>query len=145
MRGAGCRELTLMVVLSVSQTQSDHQFLEASAASCNCELARAIDLKAALLELDRREVSVVVFDQDLRPGSWREMLSHLQEQRRPAAMIVTSRLSDERLWAEALNLGAWDVLAKPFDRCEVTLSIERALQHWQSSFAAGVAKAGGAC
>ena len=33
-------------------------------------------------------------------------------------MIVTSRLADERLWAEALNLGAYDVLAKPFDRTE---------------------------
>jgi hypothetical protein len=32
---------------------------------------------------------------------------------------VTSRLADERLWAEALNLGAWDVLAKPFDADEV--------------------------
>jgi FixJ family two-component response regulator len=34
-------------------------------------------------------------------------------------LIVTSRLADEHLWAEALNLGAYDVLAKPFDQEEV--------------------------
>ena len=133
-----------MVVLSVSQLQSDHQFLEASAAACNFELARAVDLKAALFILDRCEVSVVVFDHDLRSGNWRDMLQHLQERANPAALVLTSRLADERLWAEALNLGAWDVLAKPFDRGEVTLSIDRACQHWQSTVASGAAKAGGA-
>jgi FixJ family two-component response regulator len=122
-----------MVVLSVSPHQSDHQFLEASAAACNCELALSVDLAGALVVLDQCEVSVVVFDQDLIPGSWRDMLRRLQERANPAALIVTSRLADERLWAEALNLGAWDVLAKPFDRCEVTRSIERAFQHWQFS------------
>ena len=34
-------------------------------------------------------------------------------------MIVTSRLADDRLWAEVLNLGGYDVLAKPFDASEV--------------------------
>jgi hypothetical protein len=34
-------------------------------------------------------------------------------------MIVTSRLADERLWAEVLNLGGYHLLAKPFDASEV--------------------------
>ena len=37
----------------------------------------------------------------------------------PPLLIVTSRFADERLWAEALNVGAYDVLAKPFERDEV--------------------------
>jgi len=45
-------------------------------------------------------------------------------------LIVASRLADDRLWAEALNLGAWDVLAKPFDRREVFRSVKSAWQHW---------------
>ena len=36
----------------------------------------------------------------------------------PPSLIATLRLADERLWAEALNLGAFDVLAKPFDSTE---------------------------
>ena len=49
----------------------------------------------------------------------------------PPLFIVTSRLADERLWAEALNLGAWDVLAKPFEADEVIRIVSIACQHWQ--------------
>ena len=34
-------------------------------------------------------------------------------------VVVASRLADEYLWVEALNLGAHDVLTKPFDSTEV--------------------------
>jgi DNA-binding response OmpR family regulator len=37
----------------------------------------------------------------------------------PPLLIVSSRLADEHLWAEALNLGVFDVLAKPFQSEEV--------------------------
>jgi FixJ family two-component response regulator len=43
---------------------------------------------------------------------------------------VTSRLADEYLWAEALNLGAYDVLAKPFDTSEVMRVVASAWRHW---------------
>jgi DNA-binding response OmpR family regulator len=46
-------------------------------------------------------------------------------------LIVTSRLADEQLWAEALNLGAHDVLAKPYDHREVTWALYAAWQRWQ--------------
>ena len=57
------------------------------------------------------------------------MLDHLTDLEHPPALIVTSRLADEHLWAEALNLGAWDVLAKPFDHREVIRGIRTAWQH----------------
>jgi FixJ family two-component response regulator len=40
-------------------------------------------------------------------------------------------VADERLWAEALNLGAWDVLAKPFEADEVIRIVDIAGAHWQ--------------
>ena len=52
--------------------------------------------------------------------SWRELLSQLGESGQPPCVIIASRLADEHLWAEALNLGAYDVLAKPFVAAEVT-------------------------
>ena len=48
----------------------------------------------------------------------------------PPVLIVTSRLADEYLWAEALNLGAYDVLAKPFDASEVIRVLYSAWRHW---------------
>jgi FixJ family two-component response regulator len=59
------------------------------------------------------------------------MLDHLTLLPYPPLLIVTSRLADERLWAEALNLGAWDVLAKPFEQDEVIRIVSVACQHWQ--------------
>lgn len=35
-------------------------------------------------------------------------------------LLVVSRYADERLWAEVLNLGGYDVLLKPFEPMEVT-------------------------
>jgi len=53
--------------------------------------------------------------------------------RRPPAidLIVTCRLADEYLWAEALNVGAYDVLAKPFDAAEVNRVVSLAWLHWK--------------
>jgi FixJ family two-component response regulator len=50
------------------------------------------------------------------------------------SLIVTSRLADDRLWAEALNLGAYDVLAKPFERLELVRSVSSAWLHWYHKF-----------
>jgi len=44
-------------------------------------------------------------------------------------LIVVSSAADARLWAEALNLGAWDVLEKPLDRREVIRSVKSGWQH----------------
>jgi DNA-binding response OmpR family regulator len=57
-----------------------------------------------------------------------EELGHLPE---APLLIVTSRLADEHLWAEVLNLGGYDVLMKPFDRLEVLRVISLAWLHWK--------------
>jgi FixJ family two-component response regulator len=58
------------------------------------------------------------------------MLEHISLLPDPPLLIVTSRLADARLWAEALNLGAYDVLAKPFDATQVIRIVGLAWQHW---------------
>ena len=58
------------------------------------------------------------------------MLEHIRFLPNAPSLIVASRLADDRLWAEALNLGAWDVLAKPFDHIEVIRSVKSAWQRW---------------
>jgi nucleotide-binding universal stress UspA family protein len=44
-------------------------------------------------------------------------------------MLVVSRHADERLWAEVLNLGGFDVLTLPFDRDELGRVLSSALRH----------------
>ena len=46
-------------------------------------------------------------------------------------LIVTDRLADERLWAEVLNLGGYDLLLKPFDPEEVLRVVNSAWTSWK--------------
>ena len=45
-------------------------------------------------------------------------------------LVVTSRLADEYLWVEVLNLGEHDVLAKPFRAPEVQWVLESGWRIW---------------
>lgn len=81
--------------------------------------------------LSAQEIPVIVSEGKLHPGTWQELLQYISLLPDPPLLIVASRLADERLWAEALNLGAWDVLAKPFDTEEVIRVVASAWRHWQ--------------
>jgi DNA-binding response OmpR family regulator len=50
----------------------------------------------------------------------------------PPLLIVASRTADEYLWAEALNLGAYDVLSKPYHPAEVIRVLSMAWLHWRN-------------
>jgi DNA-binding NtrC family response regulator len=65
-------------------------------------------------------LGVVVTESELPDGTWRDVLSSLDDVPDPALLIVVSRLAGERLWADVLNRCGFDVLAKPFARDEVT-------------------------
>lgn len=76
-------------------------------------------LASALQLMRENPVAIVLSECDLFPGTWKDVLAELSKLFDPPMLIVASRLADEYLWAEALNLGAYDVLAKPFEREEV--------------------------
>jgi DNA-binding response OmpR family regulator len=69
--------------------------------------------------LDEHRFGVFICDSSRESGNWRSVLADLQNRHDPPSLIVSSRLADERLWAEVLNLGGYDVLMQPFDRSEV--------------------------
>ncbi|MBZ5622591.1 MAG: response regulator [Acidobacteriia bacterium] len=88
-------------------------------------------LDSAFSILREAPVPIVICEGDLSPGTWQEMLEYISLLPDPPLLIVISRLADDRLWAEALNLGAYDVLAKPFDAAEVIRIVSLAWRHWQ--------------
>ena len=116
----------IVPVLSISPIEEDHFFLQDI---LNC-LQSTLDpsrkftvnscatIVSGLGTLRQRPFEVVVCERDLPTGSWQDVLEQVTILPDPPSLIVTSRLADERLWAEALNLGAYDVLAKPFNRAE---------------------------
>jgi DNA-binding NtrC family response regulator len=119
-----------LTVLSISPLEGDHLFLKSIVGHSTWRLFNADRVRPALDFLQRHEISVVLCERDLMPGTWIDVLEHTNTLPHPPSLIVTSRLADERLWSEALNFGAWDVLAKPFDRKEVFRCVKSGWQHW---------------
>jgi DNA-binding NtrC family response regulator len=128
----------IVSVLSISPMEEDHfvlqdilNLLDASLEPHRTFLMKSCATRASgLAALTKRQFEVVVCERDLAPGSWKEVLDQVTILPDPPSFIVTSRLADECLWAEALNLGAFDVLAKPFDRTEALRVIGAAWRAW---------------
>jgi DNA-binding response OmpR family regulator len=114
----------------VSPLEEDQRSLDSIIEHSSWMLLKARDLAAALALLQQHEIAVVLLDRDLLQERWIEMLEHIKSLPNAPSLIVASRLADDHLWAEALNLGAWDVLAKPFDSGEVFRTVMSASQHW---------------
>lgn len=121
-----------LTVVSVSPIEEDNSSLEAIIGPSRWTLLKADKLPTALDLLQRHDVSVVLCERDLMPGTWIDILKHIQPTPHPPYLIVTSKFADERLWLEALNLGAWDVLAKPYDRSEVIRTVKLAWDLWHN-------------
>jgi DNA-binding NtrC family response regulator len=120
----------VVTVLSVSPDPHDHHALESIFSHSRWALYRACHLSSALGMLREREIGVVLCDRDVPPGSWTRVLESSKMLHPAPSLIVTARLADEQLWSEALNRGAYDVLAKPFDRGELVRSVSRAWLQW---------------
>lgn len=70
---------------------------------------------------------LLLVDAELPDGSWRELLPFVSDSQRPRELIVCSRLGDERLWVEAMALGAFDLIVEPYEEREVLRIIQGAL------------------
>jgi DNA-binding NtrC family response regulator len=119
-----------VTILSVTPYEEDQFWLQTIISHSKWRLYRADRLESALAVLHEHQVGVVLSENDLPPHSWTDILDVIHHVQDAPALIVTSRLADERLWAEALNLGAYDVLAKPFNRDEVLRSVSLAWLNW---------------
>jgi len=132
-----------VTVLSVTPYEEDQFRLQNIIGHSKWKLYRADRLESALAVLREHEVGVILSENEIPPHSWTDMLDVVHHLQDAPAVIVTSRLADDRLWAEALSLGACDVLAKPFNQDEVLRSVSLAWLNWhrRHEFASGAANA----
>src|SRR5262249_22307746 len=118
-------------VLTVSLRLEDHAFLRDILSRFNWRAVGMRSRKDVLSHLQRHAAAVLISETDLSDGTWRDVLADLESLPNPPRVIVTSDLADEGLWAEALNFGAYDVLAKPFRAPEILRIISSAWRHWK--------------
>lgn len=139
----------LTTVVLVGFGQPDQDFLRALfddfespfVPHCRWAVQPEASISEALQALHGNRVPVVLCDRDQMPEIWKELLDQFAGWPAAPSLIVTSRLADDYLWSEALNLGAYDVLARPFNRAEVARSVALAQSHWLGKCASAPALA----
>jgi len=74
---------------------------------------------------------LVLVDVKLSDGSWQDLLEFILDTKIACEMIVCSRLGDERLWAEVIQRGAYDLIAEPYEQQQVLRIVQSALDGQQ--------------
>jgi DNA-binding response OmpR family regulator len=117
-------------VLTVSPWRDDHQSLSTILSNSIRDLSWAGSIADAMYQAAGKSVPIVVCEHQLSDGAWNVLFQKLERMPKPPKLIVASRLADEKLWSEVLNLGGWDVLAKPFELREVLHVVRHAWESW---------------
>jgi DNA-binding NarL/FixJ family response regulator len=120
-----------VTVLLVSAHPSDRISLQRILAGTDWKLQVRTTCHDGITLLRQKRVPVVICDVGEIDTNWRCLLYEMADLATPPKLIVSSRLADERLWAEVLNLGGYDVLSTPFDRGEVLRVCFLAWQNWE--------------
>ena len=124
------REFSLCA-LWVGLSKPDSSLLHEIFQKAGWQLFTVRERRRAMRYLARNSVHVIIAEKDLPDWNWKTVLGDIRLLASPPQLIVTSRDADEQLWAEALNVGAYDVLAQPFNRDEVERVVASARRHFE--------------
>ena len=121
-------------ILSVSGSQSDHTALCRIVENTQWRVTTAATCSEAWQKLPCTSALAIFSESFLPDGSWKDLLELTSTLDKPPVLIVTSRLADDFLWSEVLNLGVYDVLLKPLVKDEVlrmlaSICTDRAYPH----------------
>ena len=118
-------------MLFISPGEQDHRTLREVFSHSPWEVWSARSCREALEFLRRAEVSVAVVGEDLPDGDWKMVLKGISDLPSPPRLVVASRRADDRLWAEVLNLGGYDLLLTPFEAQEASRVCYQAWRGWR--------------
>jgi DNA-binding NtrC family response regulator len=104
-------------LLFVSPYQQDARSLAQMLDDIALPVVHACTLKEAASKLETGNFQVVLTEANLEDGTWLDVLRLTRSSE--TTLVVTHPWADARFWAEAINLGAYDLLAQPFRGAEV--------------------------
>jgi DNA-binding response OmpR family regulator len=122
--------------------EEDQRALQAILADCDAPIQQVRTMEDTMRCLQRGPVPLIVCDRDLPEGNWKLLFQQTETLLSPPRFIVSSRLADDYLWIEVLNLGGQDVLRTPFIAREVRFAVESAWIAWHDQWAPAVERHG---
>lgn len=124
--------LSTVNMLAVLPAEEDRRSLRGIAASSDWEVGFAAGIWEARRALQEAPFGVVLSEPSVEDGHWEDLLNELGQMANPPPLIVTFRLADDRVWAEVLNRGGYDVLLKPLEAREVVRIVDQAWRQWKA-------------
>jgi two-component system, NtrC family, response regulator PilR len=106
-------------ILFISGREDDARRLSQMLQSLPLVLSHVKSLQQARAKLNEEDFDLILTEASLPDGKWLDVLHLARECPQELEIIVTDPQADARFWAEALNLGAYDLLAQPFYEPEV--------------------------
>jgi two-component system, NtrC family, response regulator PilR len=114
-------------VLFISPSAEDANVLSGMLGPLSIPLKHAADLRFARSTLDREKYGVILTEARLADGNWEDVIDLVEKRDPLCAVVVTHPFADARFWADAIETGAYDVLAQPFCCSEVQRILSNAL------------------
>jgi len=127
--------------LLVGGSREDYQALKRICAVEGWRMRRVATTGEAIKRANEGSTSMILTEPEAPDGTWRVLVDRFAGRKGAPRVIVCSRLADDRLWAEVLNLGAFDLLNMPFQEKEVRHVIGHAWRSWQSDWGLPVKRA----
>jgi DNA-binding NtrC family response regulator len=93
----------------------------------NCDILEARDGARAIEILQTREVDVVMLDQRMPGEAGITVLPRIRALDPTIVVVLATAVRDVRTAVEAMRLGAYDYLVKPFDVDDILMLVQRAL------------------
>lgn len=118
-------------VLAVTICEEDRVALERIFVTAGWRFHHASDCASAMKLIEEFDIPVVICDTQFSGCCWRDLYARAGTSFVGPGIIVASRAADDSLWAEVLNIGAFDVLAKPFEEQEVLWAARTAWEEWR--------------
>ena len=112
-------------VLYVGDCRNNRDAIRRAFDNHGLPLVAACCYREALSWINRTKFALVLCEERLRDGRWLDLVSRFAEMSEPPALIVLAETQDAANWAEAINLGARDVLVTPIDDSDLQHLVDR--------------------
>ncbi|MCZ6508905.1 MAG: sigma-54 dependent transcriptional regulator [Acidobacteria bacterium] len=115
-------------ILVVDDEQSMLEFLEVLLREEGYETATARSVAEGRARWAEGDFNLVLCDLIMPDGSGLELLEEIRSQESSASVIMMTAYTSTKSAIEAMKLGAYDYLSKPFDVDEIKLTIQKAIE-----------------